>query len=81
MTSERNVYTQLPNFVERSKSVVQVLKHFRWDHLPPDLQGISRPCCDLAIKMADTLPEGPDLIVGLRELLAAKDNFVRANLK
>ena len=33
-----------------------------------------------AIAMANALPENADLTVGLRELLAAKDNFVRARL-
>jgi hypothetical protein len=65
---------------ERNPSIVAVLKHFRFDHLPERLRDISKDCHDLAIKMADQLPENPDLTVGLRELLAAKDNFVRANV-
>lgn len=64
----------------RHPSVAGVLKHFRFEHLPLHLQSISKPCAELAIAMADALPENPDLTCGLRDLLAAKDNFVRANL-
>lgn len=69
-----------PDGTPRHPSVAGVLKHFRYAHLPEHLQAISRPCCQLAILMADTLPENPDLTCGLRDLLTAKDNFVRANL-
>lgn len=64
----------------RHPSVAGVLKHFRYAHLPEHLQAISRPCAQLAVLMADTLPENPDLTCGLRDLLTAKDNFVRAKL-
>ena len=64
----------------RHQSIAGVLRHFRFAHLPPHLQAVSKPCADLAVQMADTLPENPDLTCGLRDLLAAKDNFVRALL-
>lgn len=64
----------------RHPSIAGVLKHFRYAHLPEHLQAISRPCGELAIAMANILPENPDLTCGLRDLLAAKDNFVRAKL-
>jgi hypothetical protein len=57
-----------------------VLKHFRFEHLPENLRATSRHCCELAMSMANNLPEGPDLTCGLRDLLSAKDNFVRAAL-
>lgn len=41
---------------------------------------VSRPACELAEHYADTLPSGPELTVGLRKLLEAKDCFVRAAL-
>lgn len=63
---------------QRHASISAVLKHFRFSHLPAALQDVSKPFCDLAIQMADTLPEGPDLTCGLRDLLSAKDNCVRA---
>jgi len=64
----------------RHPSVAGVLKHFRYGHLPQNLQETSKLCGTLALQMADTLPENPDLTCGLRDLLTAKDNFVRAKL-
>jgi hypothetical protein len=62
-------------------SVVQILQYFRYQHLPEDLQEISRPCCELATKMASRLNQNPELTTGLRKLLEAKDCFVRAGLE
>lgn len=62
----------------RHQSVVAVLRHFRHGHLPEHLAVVSRRFADLAIELANTLPEGPDLTCALRDLLAAKDNAVRA---
>lgn len=70
-----------PNGTSRHPSTIAVLKHFRFEHLPAHLQEVSRPFGELAEKMADTLPEGPDLTCGLRDLLSAKDNCVRAKLE
>jgi hypothetical protein len=72
--------TTKPDGTPRHPSISGVLKHFRYAHLPDHLQAVSRPCGELAFAMADALPEGPDLTCGLRDLLAAKDNFVRARL-
>lgn len=60
-------------------SVAALLKYFAFAHLPPHLQAISRPFCELAIDMADRL-EGPEATVCLRKLLEAKDCAVRAAL-
>jgi len=57
-----------------------VYRHFRYDHLPVALQLVSLPCCELAKAMIQRLPDGPELTVGLRKLLEAKDCFVRAAL-
>ena len=78
--SEVNLLTHKKDGTARHPSVAGVLKHFRYTHLPEHLQGISKPCAELAIEMAETLPENPDLTCGLRDLLTAKDNFVRAKL-
>ena len=56
-------------------------KYFRYDHLPPALQDVSKPICELAEKMDDTLPDGPEKSAGMRKLLEAKDCFVRAALE
>lgn len=57
----------------------QVLVFFAYEHLPPSLATISKPIHELAHRLADEL-EGPELTVGLRKLLEAKDCFVRAAL-
>lgn len=57
-----------------------ILKHFKYDHLPPVLREVSEPVCLLAQKMDAELPDGPEKTAGLRKLLEAKDCFVRAKL-
>ncbi len=79
-TSNVDPYTHKPDGTPRHPSVAGVLRHFRFEHLPAHLQAASRPCGELAARMADALPENPDLTCGLRDLLTAKDNFVRARL-
>lgn len=55
-----------------------VLNHFRFEHLPPHLQEVSRPCAELARLAAENLKDDPEVTIGLRKLLEAKDCFVRA---
>lgn len=57
-----------------------IMKHFNYGHLPPHLQKVSAPICDLARQMDEALPNGPEKSAGLRKLLEAKDCFVRASL-
>ena len=57
-----------------------ILQFFKYDHLPTDLAHISKPFCDLAQQMIDTLPRNPERTAGLRKLLEAKDCAVRASL-
>jgi len=57
-----------------------ILKYFAYDHLPADLQAVSRPICELAHQLAESLPSGPELTTGLRKLLEAKDCLVRSAL-
>jgi hypothetical protein len=59
----------------------RLLQFFDFDHLPPHLREISRPCCALANEMDMRLPEGAEKQAGLRKLLEAKDCFVRATLE
>jgi hypothetical protein len=72
--------------------VEHILQFFSYAHLPPHLQLVSRPFCDLAhaIVMGDNVPEAgmvtigsalprnPERTVALRKLLEAKDAAVRA---
>lgn len=56
-----------------------ILRYFEYEHLPPHLQAVSKPFAELARNMASML-DGPELTVGLRKLLEAKDCCVRAAL-
>ncbi|UNH40944.1 hypothetical protein [Moellerella wisconsensis] len=57
-----------------------IMEFFKYEHLPERLKAISKPICDLAIQMDETLPESAEKSVGLRKLLEAKDALVRASL-
>ncbi|NUP12896.1 MAG: hypothetical protein HOW73_43205 [Polyangiaceae bacterium] len=57
-----------------------MLKHFRYNHLPPYLQETSKPIHDLAVDIVNRLPASAERTAGLRKLLEAKDCFVRATL-
>lgn len=65
------------NIEDRHPSVGQIMRFFAWDHLPSHLGSISRECADLAVAMLEQLPDDPELVIGLRKLLEAKDCFVR----
>lgn len=56
-----------------------LLRFFEYDHLPVNLQEVSKPFYDLAHRFAGEL-EGAELTTGLRKLLEAKDCIVRAAL-
>ena len=63
-----------------------ILRHFRWEHLPPHLQVVSSPFGALAHRMVEELlPTSGDrafeTLAGLRRLLEAKDCAVRAALE
>jgi hypothetical protein len=57
-----------------------MLQFFKFDHLPAPLQLVSKPFCDLARTVVDTLPRNPERTVALRKLLEAKDCAVRATI-
>lgn len=57
-----------------------ILQFFAYQHLPEPLQSVSRPFCDLAIALVETLPRNPERTVALRKLLEAKDAAVRAKI-
>lgn len=57
-----------------------ILQFFTYAHLPPALQAVSQPFCELAQQLVDTLPRNPERTVALRKLLEAKDAAVRALL-
>jgi hypothetical protein len=57
-----------------------MLQWFRYEHLPPHLQEVSKPFGELARKIAADLPRNPERTVALRKLLESKDCAVRALL-
>ena len=60
--------------------VHEAMRHFRYKHLPENLQAISKPVCELAEAMA-LVGTGPQLIIGLQKLVEAKDCFVRSCIR
>lgn len=57
-----------------------ILVYFAYEHLPAQLQAVSKPIGDVARQMAADLPPSAELSAGLRKLLEAKDCLVRAAL-
>lgn len=65
-------------FAGRDPEVRHLLGQFAYGHLEADLQAVSAPCAALAADLVRALPDGYELRFGLRQLLLAKDAFVRA---
>ena len=57
-----------------------LLQFFAYEHLPADLQEVSKPFGDLARQIASHLPSNAESTTALRKLLEAKDCAVRALL-
>lgn len=57
-----------------------ILRYFAFAHLPEHLQAVSAPFADLAHRLVESLPPGPETSVALRKLLESKDAAVRAAL-
>ena len=57
-----------------------LLKYFKFEHLKPELQPVSRRFCEFANEIVASLPRNPERTVALRKLLEAKDCAVRAAL-
>lgn len=64
---------------DRHPGTTFILQFFAFAHLPPHLQEISRPFCELAERIADG-PQNAETTAALRKLLEAKDCAVRAVL-
>lgn len=60
------------------RPVERLLKFFRYDHLPLQLQEASKPFCDLAEHIVTRFPRNAERTAGLRKLLEAKDCAVRS---
>lgn len=59
---------------------VELFQFFKFDHLKPELQAISKPFCMLAHELHATLPDNLERDEAFRKLLEAKDCAVRAYL-
>lgn len=72
--------TNMPKAIEAEAPIVieHIIQFFEYDHLPPALQEVSKPFCELAHKLIESLPRNPERTVALRKLLEAKDAAVRA---
>lgn len=57
-----------------------MMQFFKYEHLSPELQSISKPFGELAERILINLPRNPERTVALRKLLEAKDCAVRAFL-
>ncbi len=57
-----------------------MLRFFRYDHLQPHMQAVSKPFCDLAHWLVATVPCNDQRDYALQRLLEAKDCAVRALL-
>ena len=55
-----------------------IMQFFTHAHLPPHLADVSRPFCELAQRIVETLPRNPERTAALRKLVEAKDAAVRA---
>jgi len=67
-------------FSEEQLATDPILRYFHYSHLPPVLQASSKPFCDLARHIVETLPRNAERTVALRKLLEAKDAGIRANV-
>ena len=68
------------NAENRHPSIQEIVKFFEYEHLPAHLIEQSLACHELAAHMLAILPDSAELTFGLRQLLLAKDAFVRAAL-
>jgi hypothetical protein len=55
-----------------------IMQFFAYEHLPVELQAVSKPFCIMAQEIVKELPRNPERTVALRKLLEAKDAAVRA---
>jgi len=58
----------------------EIMKFFKYNHLPEHLKLVSKPFCKLAEALLIAVPDNAERAVGLRKLLEAKDCAVRAIL-
>lgn len=75
-----DIHPSLAEFSADQLAVDPILRFFHYAHLPPALQGRSKPFCDLARLLVETTPRNAERSTALRKLLEAKDCAVRAHV-
>jgi hypothetical protein len=77
MSHQPVTWHQIENLVVgRASATTAAFRWFKFDHLPPHLQIVSRPFAVLAVDIVDRLPDDPELTNALNDLRAAKDHAV-----
>jgi hypothetical protein len=66
------------DYENRHPATVNLLRWFEFDHLQGEARLASQVCHEVAHEQVRRTPDGPELTMGLRKLLEAKDCFVRA---
>lgn len=66
--------------MNRHPSVEAITRFFEYEHLPEPLRFISFACSELKDTILARVEDDPELVIGLRKLLEAKDCFVRATV-
>lgn len=80
LESKGSTSTSTPTaIVTGNKAIDDVLRFFKWEHLPENLQEPSKRFATLAYEVAQG-PQVAETTVALRKLLEAKDAAVRAIL-
>ena len=51
-----------------------ILQFFAYEHLPPNLQAVSKPFCELALQIASDPPDGTLPIVGAESMFPLPRN-------
>jgi len=59
---------------------MNINKLFTYEHLPEPLKSVSKPFCELAKTIEETLPDNTEREFALRKLLESKDCAVRSKL-
>lgn len=63
---------------ETPPSAEYLRPYFDFDHLPEELIRVAEPIANLVDDMMGQLPDDHELRYGLRQLLLARDSFLRA---
>lgn len=64
----------------RHPGTVSLMRYFAFAHLAGPLRAVSEPFARLACDLLDMLPDSPEFTTALRNLVASKDNAVRAHV-